>query len=467
MTATENIDGRPGNVTSRKATITRGGWLLPLRQRLATPVEPFSLAAFRILFGSVMCYAMVRFLARGWVKMLYLDPVFHFPWVPFIQPWPGIWMYVHVVVLAICALGITLGLFYRISAALFCVGFTYLEFLDRTAYLNHYYLAGLLSFLLIWMPANCQWSLDVWLRPELLRQTVPLWTILLLRFQLIVVYLFAGLAKLNTDWLFAAEPLRIWLMASSDLPLIGPCLAEPWAAFFSSWFGVAHDLLVPVLLLFARTRPWAYLAAILFHLTTAILFPIGMFPWIMLASTTIFFSPGWPRALLDRLNHSRPRSENSKSEQIATQSSNTISTFALALIAIYCFFQVLVPLRSWLYPQQGAWDVRGFNFAWRVMLVEKTGYAEFFAVSPLTGDRKEIPLSDYITPRQQMMMAQDPFQIRALAQFLGHEYPGYEIHVDAFATLNGRPSQRIVRDDVNLASSKISNWIVPLAHDPN
>lgn len=398
-----------------------------------------------------MFAAMVRFLARGWVKTLYLDPVFHFPWFPFIRPWPGVWMSVHVILLALCALGIAFGFFYRASAILFCAGFTYLELIDRTTYLNHYYLVALLSLLLVFLPANRQWSLDARRKPGVRYDTVPVWTIWLLRFQLLVVYIFAGLAKLNADWLISAEPLRIWLMACSDLPVIGKLLAEPWAAVAASWFGAVHDLALPILLLFSCTRRWAYLAAIFFHVMTALLFPIGMFPWIMLAAATIFFPPEWPRRLLRAPDQPAPANVG-----------RIISKPALVLLAAYCVVQVLVPLRSWFYPQQGAWDVRGFNFAWRVMLVEKTGYAEFFAVNPATGDRKEIALSEYITPRQQMMMAQDPFQIRAMARYLGQKFPGQEIHVDAFATLNGRPSQRLVRNDVNLAGPTVEPWVVPL-----
>jgi len=255
-------------------------------------------------------------------------------------------------------------------------------------------------------------------------------------------------------------------MARSDLPLVGSWLAQPWAAFLSSWLGAIHDLFVPFLLLITRTRPWAYMGAVIFHVTTAILFPIGMFPWIMLASTTIFFSPGWPRRFLNRFrirfNFSPLQRFNTGDTILYRKRTDVLSKPALALLSAYCLFQVLAPLRSWFYPQQGAWDVRGFNFAWRVMLVEKSGYAEFFAVNSVTGERNEIPLSNYITPRQQMMMAQDPFQIRAMAQFLGHQYPNCEIHVDAFATLNGHPSQRIVRDDVNLATAGTIDWIIPL-----
>jgi vitamin K-dependent gamma-carboxylase len=434
-----------------------------LRHQLSLQVDASSLAAFRILYGLIMFVAMVRFLARGWVKSLYLDPQFHFPWVSFIQPWPGIWMYAHVVILTICALGIALGLFYRVSVVIFCVGFTYLEFIDRTAYLNHYYLAGLISGLLVFMPAHHQWSVDAWRRKDGFSQTVPQWTIWLLRFQLIVVYVFAGLAKINSDWLLAAQPLRMWLMACANLPWIGPWLAESWAAYAASWFGVLHDLCIPFLLLWARTRPWAYLVAIFFHSMTAVLFPIGMFPWIMLTTTTIFFSPAWPRKLLGRVFTAKDRTEVLEpSGWPRPPQLKIISNPAAAAILIYCLAQVLIPLRSWFYPQQGAWDVSGFNFAWRVMLVEKTGYAEFYAVNPITREREGIRLSDYITSRQEMMMAQDPHLVQAMAQYLGREFPGKEIYADAYATLNGRPSQQIVRSDIDLAAVPPADWIVPL-----
>src|SRR5262245_13452176 len=89
---------------------------------LSSPVDSASLAVFRILFGCVMGVAMIRFLLKGWVKSLYLDPAFHFPWFSWLAPWPGNGMYTHVVTLAVCAFGIAAGFCYRICAVLFCVG---------------------------------------------------------------------------------------------------------------------------------------------------------------------------------------------------------------------------------------------------------------------------------------------------------------------------------------------------------
>ena len=50
---------------------------------------------------------------------------------------------------------------------------------------------------------------------------VPVWTIDSIKLLLCIVYFYAGLAKLNSDWLFNAMPLNIWLPSKFDLPLIG------------------------------------------------------------------------------------------------------------------------------------------------------------------------------------------------------------------------------------------------------
>ena len=63
-----------------------------------------------------------------------------------------------------------------------------------------------------------------------------------MRAQIGVVYGFAGLAKLSTDWLLHGQPLRVWLPARSDLAIIGPWLDEAWVAHGSSWAGAAFDL---------------------------------------------------------------------------------------------------------------------------------------------------------------------------------------------------------------------------------
>src|SRR5215213_6169254 len=97
---------------------------------------------------------------------------------------------------------------------------------------------------MFFLPAHRLWSVDACLRPSLRSSTVPAWTLEILRFQILVVYFFAGLAKLNHDWLWEAQPLRIWFAARNDLPVIGRWLDEPWVAYAASWSGAIYDLTI-------------------------------------------------------------------------------------------------------------------------------------------------------------------------------------------------------------------------------
>ncbi len=46
-----------------------------------------------------------------------------------------------------------------------------------------------------------------------------------------------------------------------------------FVAYAFSWLGCLYDLSIPFLLLYRKTRPFAYAAVIIFHILTAILFP--------------------------------------------------------------------------------------------------------------------------------------------------------------------------------------------------
>jgi hypothetical protein len=139
----------------------------------------------------------------------------------------------------------------------------------------------------------------------------------------------------------------------------------------------------------------------------------------------------------------------------------------MLLLTGYAAAQLALPLRSFFFTDPPAWTCAGFNCAWRVMIAEKTGYVEFHAFDPDSARRWNISLDDYLTPRQKALMAQDPDLIRAMARHLGEDlkargFTEIQIHADAFATLNGRPSQRIIDPAVDLAARVPSGWIVPL-----
>lgn len=448
---------------------------------LTAPVDIAGLAAFRVLFGLLMAAGMVRFLARGWVHELYVLPAYHFTYPGFgwVRPWPDVWMQAHFVVLALLAAGVALGCCYRACITLFCLGFTYVELIDQTAYLNHYYLVSLVSGLLIFMPAHRAWSVDAWRRPRLRTCVVPAWTLHLLRFQFGVVYLFAGLAKWNGDWLLQAQPLRIWLPARSDLPWVGPWLEQAWVAYAASWIGALFDSTVVFFLLSRRTRPAAFAALVAFHVATWLLFNIGMFPWIMIAGATVFFPPGWPRLWLSRVGAlfarrwpraTWPRRLSGVAPGDGCRRDLPVSPAGVWLrlaIGLYVAVQLALPLRAWGRARAAAWTCAGFNCAWQVMIAEKTGYAEFFARDAAGGERRRLRPRDYLTARQEVMMDQDPYLIRALARRFARDLGASAkapviIQVNAYATLNGRPSRPLIDPTADLAGQTVSGWILPL-----
>lgn len=469
----------PGSPAARLVDAARRA-----RERLFDPVDPASLVAFRAVLGTLLFASTVRFWAHGWIAEHYLRPRFFFKYYGFewVRPWPGAWMYVHFAVMAAAAAFIALGLFYRVSAAVFCLLFTYAHFIDKTHYLNHYYFVSLISLLLVFTPLHRAGSLDR--RLGLVRgpAVIPRWALWLLRFQVGAVYFFAGVAKLKADWLLHAQPLTIWLGANTDFPVIGPLFRYKATAFAMSWAGAGFDLSVPFLLSFRRTRPFAYAAVIVFHGLTGKLFPIGVFPWIMTASALIFFPEGWPRKLLParlsaRLWPAPPAAEQGSLEQASPGQEGSEQgipgeapspaapprpgrlsagrRLTVAALTGYALIQVLLPLRHLLYPGPVTWTEQGFRFSWKVMLIEKNGDVEIAATDPRTGKRWVVNPRDDLYPYQIKQMSTQPDMILEYCHFVARRfqergYPDIQVHVLAHVALNGRPPALLIDPDADL-----------------
>src|SRR5688572_5583940 len=116
-----------------------------VKSYLNAPVSIAPLAVFRVLFGGLMLAATLRFILKGWVYDLYIAPKFFFTYYGFewVRPLPGEGMYLVFGVLALSALLVMLGSFYRVAATVFFLTFTYIELLDKSNYLNHYYFVSI------------------------------------------------------------------------------------------------------------------------------------------------------------------------------------------------------------------------------------------------------------------------------------------------------------------------------------
>jgi hypothetical protein len=458
-------------------------------EALSRPVSIAWLVAFRILFGAAMCVSMLRFIGHGWIDEFFVDPPLHFTYWGFgwVKVLPRAEMHALFWALAGLALAVAVGVGHRVAAALFALGFTYLQLIDVTTYLNHYYLASLLSLLLALAPAHGAFSIDAARGASQRSATVPAFWLYLFRFQVGVVYTFAGLGKAQSDWLVHAQPLRIWLGSHTDLPILGRLFTWPEVPLIMSWAGFCFDTSVAWLLLFRRTRPFAYPVLLVFHTLTGVLFPIGMFPVIMTIAALVFFPPGWPlpvaaplwrrwRKMKGLTNvDDANRDEASPIAARRAEIRGALPTVGLTIAALYCAAQVAVPLRFVLYGGNVLWHEQGMRFSWRVMVREKNASLTYVVREKRTGRVRHVNPQSYLTRVQEREMATQPDLILQLAHHVRDDFErrGFgpvEVRVDAFASLNGRRLARLVDPEVDLASVRDglgkAKWILPSPLEP-
>jgi hypothetical protein len=432
---------------------------------LNKPTSIAPLVAFRAIFGFMMLGGIIRFWQNGWIEEQYIKPLLFFPFYSFewIKPLSETSTYWLFGIMAISALFIGLGLLYRLASIVFFISFSYVEFIDKSNYLNHYYFIILVAFVLIFLPANKKFSLDSILFPSIKADYVPTYTIFIIQLQLGIVYFYAGLAKLNYEWLIEAKPLRIWLPSKANLAVVGFLLDKLWVAYLFSWFGAIYDLTVPFLLSFKKTRLWAYLAVIVFHVATSTLFQIGMFPYIMILSTLIFFPSTLHEKIISII------SKPSFSSSVFKPSVNYNRLMACIFIP-YIIFQLSFPFRFVLYPGKLFWTEQGYRFSWRVMLMEKAGTAFFYVKDEKTGKEIEVTNSDFLTPNQEKMMSFQPDMILQFAHKLAEIYEarGFQnpkVRVESYVSLNGEGSRMFIDPNCILneqqESWKHKEWILP------
>ncbi|MEO8933777.1 MAG: HTTM domain-containing protein [Xanthomarina sp.] len=443
------------------------------------------LAVFRILFGLMMLFSIGRFWNNGWIETLYIKPNFHFSYMGFewIKPL-GEWTYLVFFICGLAALFIALGLKYRLAIIVFFLSFTYIELMDKTTYLNHYYFISLVGFLMIFLPANASFSLDSYLK-KISYKNIPKWSIDSIKLLLGLVYFYAGIAKINSDWLLKAMPLKIWLPSKYDLPFVGTnFMQQEWFHYAMSWSGMIYDLAIPFLLIYKRTRWFAFALVVFFHVFTRVLFPIGMFPFIMIASSLVFFDAGFHQKILELIRNiiefigSKLGGFKMKATQIKSSVDIIIvdhfivkrKQLVYSVLVVFFAIQLLFPFRYMLYPGELFWTEEGFRFSWRVMLIEKMGHTTFSIKNSETGASFLIDNTDFLTSFQEKQMSFQPDFILEYAHYLGDHFSSQghkniQVFAESYVALNGRLSQPYIDSTVDLYKEKESwkhkTWILP------
>ncbi|MEL6943761.1 MAG: HTTM domain-containing protein, partial [Bacteroidota bacterium] len=382
-----------------------------------------------------------------------------FKWV---QPLNLVGMYLVHLLLFLAALFVTLGLYYRWATVLLFLSFTYTELIDLTYYLNHYYFVSLVCFLLILLPANRAVSLDVRLKNTSYCNQVPAWTINSLKLMIAIVYIYAGLAKINTAWLLDAMPLKLWLSAHDKMPILGGLFAWEFTPYLFSWFGMLFDTTIIFFLLYPKTRKLAFIAAVIFHAMTGLLFQIGVFPLVMIAAVSIFFSPNWHQKILTQLSKIVDQTHLSYlqiKEKVVLPIKRQQQQVTLIFLALFFGVQLLFPWRYILYDSNVFWSEEGYRFSWRVMLMEKSGNATFYIKDGETGKEGRVINSNFLNKHQEKQMAMQPDMILQYAHFLGAHYKKQgvknpKVRAEVYVTLNGAKSRLFFDEQLDLMKVK-------------
>lgn len=447
-------------------------------------VDASSLVLFRVSFGLIMLIEVYRYFNNGWISKYYIEPSFMFTFYGFgwVQPLAGSGMYWVFVLMGVAALCITIGALYRVAIILFFFVFSYVFLLDMAHYLNHFYLVILLAFLLAVVPVNRTWAVDAWVRPSIRRDTVPGWAVWVFRLQLEVILLYAGLVKLNPDWL-RLEPMGMWLAGRADLPIVGQYFTEDWAVAVASYGVIALHLIGAPMLLFRRTRLYAMAIYVVFHLMNVVLFRIGIFPWMTIMAMLLFLEPDWPRRVVRKLGEWQARGIRRGSGDVMVpetsgdriQYSRFYRSALASAIGVWLAFQVLFPLRHLLYAGYVNWTEEGHKFAWQMMLRDKVADTVFLTRHPATLVVKQVNPHDYMSPRKAEKMAKRPDMILQFAHHLAREaaaqgVEGLQVWARACVSLNGRkeawlvdPLRDLARVERNL---RPADWILPLENPP-
>ncbi len=431
-------------------------------QFLFKKIDNAQLVVFRIFYGllvSAECYGAI---ATGWVRRTLVEPRFTFSFIGFewLQPLPGNGMYIYFVVMGTLGLLIALGYKYRFSALAFAILWSGVYLMQKSSYNNHYYLLMLLAYIMAFLPANRDASLDAKLNLGLRSQTMyngVRWVIIL---QLFIVYTYASVAKLYADWLDFSM-IDVLMTSKKDYYIIGELLQQKWVHKIIAIFGISFDLLIVPALLWKPTRKIAFLLSIFFHLFNSIVFQIGIFPYLSLAFTVFFFEPQTIRNIFLKTKTFAP-----EAKIIIPKTKNMI----LSVLGIYFLVQIALPLRHHFFKDDVLWTEEGHRLSWRMMLRSRGGNITYKVVNPKTKDTIKIDLDKYLTKKQRRRVTCYPDFIWQFAQHLKKEYAkkgeSIQVFVDNKVRVNQGSYKQFIDPKVDLANVPWkhfahNDWILP------
>lgn len=436
---------------------------------LSAPVSNAPLVLFRWMFGAALAvFAVLRFQKK---VLFYGHPYLHVGFEAtfrFLKPLRRTGMRVVYVIEVLAAMALCVGWLHPWAAALIFLTKTYTLLIESAEVNNHDYLICLLLFLYIVIDADHL-------------QLVPYWQVLIIQLQVVLVYFFGGVAKINSDWLLRAMPFAQSLggaKVKKGIPFLAPRRVpsarlaawltkgahDPRLPFFFCWSGMAFDLVIGFALMTPKAVVFALVPFLAFHLFNHWYFGLGIFPWLNYASVALFTHP----------NAYRPELAQNATDSGA-QVANAMGggTWGVYFFVAYMAVQIIVPLRRYVFAyllHPGKVYIhcqRSAHFSWTMKLISKVGYQfdiELFdrRTGAVIKKLDIFFLKDHVfmpSLIHTMRLASAALvMIKALDHVFVKEVPqgtDFGVHLRMVVAYNGRAPFRIVNPTVDLRSEKV------------
>ncbi|WP_298474419.1 HTTM domain-containing protein [uncultured Maribacter sp.] len=433
-----------------------------LNRFLFRRIDNSSLIIFRIFFGILVALESYGAIITGWIRKTLIEPSFTFNFIGFewLQPLPGNGMYFYFFVMGTLGVFIAIGYKYRFSVISFFILWTAVYLMQKTSYNNHYYLLVLITLIMCFLPAEKSNSLDVKQDRVVQSNSMYAYVKWIVVAQLFVVYTYASVAKMYGDWLDFGM-LKLLMQSKADYYVIGTFLQQHWVHVIMGVFGILFDLLVIPALLYKPTRKIAFFLSIFFHLFNAVVFQIGIFPFLSLAFTVFFFEPEIIRKIFFKKKELYSVKEIGKPNY---------ANLLKGVFGVYFMIQILLPIRHHFIKDNVLWTEEGHRLSWRMMLRSRRGSILFKVVNKKTGKASYIKQEKYLTHKQRARVAAYPDFIWQFAQHIKKEYQekGEEVSVYAInskISINARPMKNFINPEIDLANTpwnhfSHNNWIL-------
>lgn len=384
-------------------------------------IDNSPLIVFRIFFGFLIACESFGAILTGWVNKVLIAPKFTFSFIglDWLQPLPGFGMYFYFIIMGLFGIAIMLGYRYRVAIISYTILWAGVYFMQKTSYNNHYYLLLIISFYMIFLPANQYVSLDVKQQRTLEQKAMPYWVSLLFIIQVAIVYFYAAIAKFYPDWLNGTFT-RILLAGTTSNEFFLTLFSNKYFYLFIAYAGILFDLLIVPLLLFKKTRTIALVASLSFHLFNAIFLQIGIFPFFALTFSLFFYPPEKIRKIFLR---NKPVFNESVAEN------HFGKPIFLFFLLPFLFLQLLLPLRHHLIEGDVLWTEEGHRLSWRMMLRKRDGFINFKIKNNNTGEMTSYDYHKNLSPKQARTLATKPDFIWQYCQKIKQEYHGKNISI--------------------------------------